>query len=338
MKSILLTTTHLAAIGYNNGDQGTTITLPVGRIVWGHPGKPKPATDQRNQPKLGKDGQQMMETSFGLAIPIDTFNAEVWPHMHAEASKAYPGGTPGKFSWKITQPTEIDPNGKPYAEREGYAGHVVLAVSTVVEPPGIFRHDGSKWQQMQPTEIKCGDYVQVEINFKVNKPADPTHTPSLYVNPRVVAFAGYGAEIVGAFQADPNKAFGSGPPPLPPGASATPVGNAAAMPGMPGSGAPAAPGNVGPTAGAPQIPGSTPTPAPAPPPAPVASPSDPARPTDPTHVHDNGDGTEQWLVNGAWDGQRHPIQTAAPATLPPPATDFVANAAGVPPMPGAVTR
>lgn len=330
MRNILLTTTHLTALGYNN-NPGTTMTLPVSRIVWGHPGKPKPSTDQRGQPKIGKDGQQMMETSFGLAIPEADFNAHVWPAMYAEMSKGFPNGSPGSFSWKITQPTEVDNNGKPYSDREGYAGHVVLAVSTTLEPPGIFRHDGTKWQQMQPDEIKCGDYVQAEINFKVNVPTDRTHTPSLYVNPRAIAFAGYGAAIQTGFQANPEQAFGNGPPPLPPGASATPIGNAAGQPGMP-----PAPGQTATPAPAPVAAQPAPPPPPAAPAAPAApaGPAGPQRPTDPSHVHDNGNGTEQWFVNGAWDGGAHPVvpQTAG-APLPPPATGFVAQAAGMPGAP-----
>ena len=364
MRNILLTTTNLTAIGYNN-DPGMTVTLPVGRIVWGHPSKPKPATDNKGNPKLGKDGQQMMETSFGLAIPIDAFNAEVWPHMSAEAAKGYPNGVPNGFSWKYTHPDEVHrDSGKPYSEaKEGYAGHIVLAVSTMLEPPAVFQHDGQKWNQMEPGQIKCGDYVQLEANFKINVPDDRTHTPGLYVNPRSLAFAGYGQPINSVAPVDPNKAFGNGPPPLPAGASATPVGNAGNLPGMPGapgnaaaaggSQAPtmpnagtAAPGASGTpmpapstTGGTPGAVGTPPTPAPAPAPA---APAEPQRPADPTHVHDNGDGTEQWLVNGAWDGQRHPIPAATPtpgAPLPPPATGFVQNAAsGAPAMPSAPPR
>lgn len=65
---------------------------------------------------------------------------------------------------------------------------------------------------------------------------------------------------------------------------------------------------------------STPPPpgaAAAPPPPPV----DPNRPTDPAYRHDNGNGTEQWFVNGAWDGGAHavpPAAPAAPAAPPPP--------------------
>lgn len=55
---------------------------------------------------------------------------------------------------------------------------------------------------------------------------------------------------------------------------------------------------------------AAPTP-PTPPPAPVV---DPARPTGEGFTHDNGDGTEQWYVDGAWDAGKHPIPGAAVTT------------------------
>lgn len=74
----------------------------------------------------------------------------------------------------------------------------------------------------------------------------------------------------------------------------------------PGGGADFNAGNS-PGAGAPPPPGPS-----APPPPAV----DPNRPQDAAFRHDNGDGTEQWHVNGAWDAGKHPIPSAAP---PPPA-------------------
>lgn len=58
--------------------------------------------------------------------------------------------------------------------------------------------------------------------------------------------------------------------------------------------------------------------APPPPPSPKV---DPNRPTDPTWIHDNGDGTELWYVNGAWD-EGHPI----PKKAPPPPPSAAGNA------------
>lgn len=58
------------------------------------------------------------------------------------------------------------------------------------------------------------------------------------------------------------------------------------------------------------------TPAPPAPPSPAAPAVDPNRPTDPNYCHDNGDGTEQWYVNGNWDAGRHPIPSAGAAAAP----------------------
>lgn len=53
---------------------------------------------------------------------------------------------------------------------------------------------------------------------------------------------------------------------------------------------------------------------------PPPPPADPGRPADAAFRHDNGNGTEQWHVNGAWDNGAHPIPSAAPAAPanPPP--------------------
>lgn len=66
-----------------------------------------------------------------------------------------------------------------------------------------------------------------------------------------------------------------------------------------------------------------PPPATAPPPPPPPT-VDPNRPTDAAYRHDNGDGTEQWHANGAWDGLKHPV----PSSVPPPPP--VAAAGGLP--------
>ena len=338
----MTTLTPLTAVAYNN--EGSGLLTPTGRIVWGHPLKPRQKIDNETKQKvLDQQGQPVMETSYGLAIPIAEFQQHVWPMMQSEALKGYPNGAPGNFSWKMTQPTDIDNKGQPYSLREGYADHVVIAVSTLLEPPPAFRWDAGRnqWVQMQPDEIKCGDYIRADLNFKVNVSTSATRKPSLYVNPRAVQFVGYGAAIVSAgYNVDPNATFGAGPAPLPPGASAVPVGGApesVGMPGAPVAGMPGAAPAAGMPGNAPLQPATMPG---APSALPVAAvspplaPSAPARPTDPTHVHDNGNGTEQWFINGAWDGGAHPVvPTTAPATLPPPATGFVAQAAG---MPGAM--
>lgn len=299
-------------------EQGTQILSPVGRIVWGHPGKPQHKKHQDAGPLKGqtvmKDGQPVLQWAFGLAIPVADFEAHVWPAMHAEALTGYPSGVPGRFSWKIKQETDIDRAGKPYGQREGYAGHVVLTISTELQAPPVFKLENGAYRQLEPHEIKCGDYVAVGLNFKVNV-ATGQNTPSIYVNPQAIELVGYGAEIVGQGAPDPNALFGGAQRALPPGATAIPQ-QASGAPGMPGM-APA-PG------GMPGMPGMAPMP-----PAPVAGPQ---RPVDPSHITPDGRGGELW-----WNGAAWVPGAAAPAapTLPPPAPDFVQQAVGAVPMPGA---
>lgn len=305
-------------------DTGTACTTPLGRIVWGHPIIPQHRTDEHNKKLFNDDGSPQMEVSYGLAIPKAEFQAHVWPLMAAEAAKGYPNGAPAKFSWKWTDGDAIDPRGKPYSDRAGYAGCFVLAISTRFEaPPVMIFRDGAYYQTDQ---IKCGDYGTANLEFIVNVPKNTTHTPSLYVNPKLFLLCYEGDEIKGSGPAaDPTQVFGAAPviPAAPVGAR--PVGAAPA--GQPGT---AMPVNAPVAAATPSPEAASPAPAntgmPGQPMSPA--PTVPQRPTEPTHIHDNGNGTEQWFINGAWDGGAHPV-TAAP-TMPPPATGFVDQAAGNP--------
>ena len=317
-------------------DTGTACTTPLGRIVWGHPIIPQHRTDEHNKKLFNDDGTPQMEVSYGLAIPKADFERVVWPLMAAEAAKGYPNGAPAKFSWKWTDGDGVDPKGKPYADRAGYGGCFVLAISTRFEaPPVMIFRDGAYYQTDQ---IKCGDYVTSNLEFVVNVPKNVSHTPSLYVNPKLTLLCYEGDEIKGSGPAaDPTQVFGAAPviPAAPAGARAVGAPPAAGG-GMPGNGS--APANAAThqpmmANAATAAPGANGMPSPATitgmpgqtmPPAPTG----PQRPTEPTHIHDNGNGTEQWFVNGAWDGGAHPV-TAAP-TLPPPATGFVDQAAGMP--------
>lgn len=320
-------------------DQGTEVTSGVGRIVWGDPTTPRDKIDQDTKQKvLNADGTVKKQTSFGVAFPKVEFQSVIWPAMHAESAKGFPAGVPNNFSWKYVDGDGVDSQGKPYAERPGYAGCIVLAISTELQPPGIFKLENGVYRQMQPNEIKCGDYVRMGLNFKVNIPTNRLHKPGLFVNPQAVEFIGYGEEIKTGFVADPNALFGGQQVALPPGASATPVAapGGAQMPGM--GAAPPAPGGM---PGNPTMPGAPAMVAPAPPqtiaPSPVAAPAPPPptgpqRPTDPSHIHAAGTPGEQWWINGAWTPAP---QQPAPPTMPPPATDFIPGAPAAPGgMPG----
>jgi hypothetical protein len=218
-------------------DTSTSCTTPLGRIVWGHPVIPQHKTDEHNKKLFNDDGTPQMEISYGLAIPKAEFQGVVWPCMSAEASKGYPNGVPAKFSWKWTDGDGIDPKGKPYSDRTGYGGCFVLAISTRFEaPPVMIFQNGAYYQTDQ---IKCGDYVTANVEFVVNVPKNVSHTPSLYVNPKLTLLCYEGDEIKGSGPAaDPTQVFGAAPvmPAAP--AGARPVGAAPA--GQPGGGMPGA--------------------------------------------------------------------------------------------------
>ena len=229
------------------------INTPVGRIVWGHPLKPQIKKDlNTNQPVI-RDGQKVQQWAFGVAIPKDKFG-ELYNLMKQEALTAYPSGEPSNFSWKFKDGDGTGRDGKPYSEREGYAGHYVLTISTEAFQPPCYKYEGNTYRQLEEHEIKTGDYVVVNLDMKANVPTNRTHTPGLYINPNAIELVGYGTEIKGSGGVDPNAAFGGHQHQLPPEASATPIGGAPAGVGMPGTGAapqgmpPAAPQGMPPAA------------------------------------------------------------------------------------------
>jgi hypothetical protein len=326
-------------------------TTSVGRIVWGHPLKPRAVTDRKTKaPKLNASGQPRQAWVFGVAFPKADFSAYIWPVLVQEVSTKYPPtahtngqpSAPGKFSWKYVDGDGLDDDHKPWSDREGYAGCYVLTFSTELKAPGVFQWDGTKYNQLPAEAIKTGDYVVVGGSCKINVPTDPAETPGLYINPEGVQFIGYGPEIIAQGGADPMAMFKGQQYALPAGASATPVGGASV--GMPGVGGGMQPGQPQPgmmaaPAPAPMMapapaPMAAPAPMMAPQPAPMAAPAPvmaapapvgPQRPTDPTHIgRDPSTGAEMWWNGAAW--------TPAPV-MPAPAPDFVANAGMPAPAP-----
>lgn len=225
--------------------------LPVGRIVGGNPAVAQDKTNfQTGQPVL-KDGQKVQEWRCEIAIPKDKFG-EVWQKMVQEAVTMFPinpqTGQPNvsrDFSWKFVDGDshETPKRSKtPYNAREGYPGHYVLKISTEAFAPPIYKFENGAYRQIDPSEIKCGDYVVANVDIKVHNNNDG----GLYINPNGFELVGYGTAISGTGGANPNELFGGQQHQLPQGASATPVGNAPAgmaMPTAPNAGyAPAVPG------------------------------------------------------------------------------------------------
>lgn len=280
-------------------------TTPVGRFVWGSMYKPR-TTDAEGKPLVSKSGpsagQPREDFSFGVAIPKGAethwsqteWGAKIWQAGHT----GFPQGQANAptFAWKVTDGDSNVPNrkGKKPCDREGYPRHWVLSFSSSYAPR-LFNSNGSK-SLMRPDEVpagqsappsvevvdlKCGYWVQVAGDVDGN---NSPNQPGVYLNHRMVAFSGYGEEIVQG--PDPASA-GFGQAPLPAGVSATPPG------GMPV----AAPVPV-PVVSAP--PAYTP-PAPTPPVLPAAPPA------------------PHYPILGAGAPATVPPISAVPVPVPPPA-------------------
>ena len=228
----------------------TNVTTPVGRIVWGNPLIAKQRRDDNNKPKVKADGSPDMVYSFGIAI-TKADAGPIFQAMQVEAQGIYPsGGIPADFAWKYQDGDGLDKKGKPFAQRTGYAGCVVIAVESNFPIKTVKYVNGSYSDMIEG--VKTGDYVMVNIDIVGHgvKPTVRMSKPGLYINPKMVRFVGFGDEISNAPNAE--DVFGSGEVVLPPGASAIPT-VTSGMPGAPTvtSGMPGMPG-VGPTGAAPQ--------------------------------------------------------------------------------------
>jgi hypothetical protein len=208
--------------------QGSTVMVQ-GRIVWvaGDLFKGQQKTDQNTRRPLTNDrGEPLIQYGFGLAVPKSVLNqtgpgqpGEIWAVMYKEALSLYPSGQiPPQFAMKFKDGEGIDHNGVPFAQREGYAGHIVLSCTTSI-PIKFFKYENG--QNFLVSEgIKCGDYVNVQLSVKAH-PAVGQGKPGLYLNPNAVQLVGYGKEIINTPSGD--SIFGNQAPPVPQGASSTPV-------------------------------------------------------------------------------------------------------------------
>lgn len=214
---------------------GRTI-LVQGRIVWvgGDLFKGKVKTIYgSNTPMLNEQGEQIKEWSFGLAVPKSALAqsaagqpGEIWAAIHEEAYQLFPSrNIPPSFAMKYKDGDGIDDKGVPFSQREGYAGHLVFALTTRI-PIKWFKYEGG--QNIMINEgIKCGDYVNVQVQVKAHG-ATGQGKAGMYLNPMAAQLIGYGKEIINTPSAD--SIFGTQAPQVPQGASATPIAPAGGFP------------------------------------------------------------------------------------------------------------
>jgi len=221
-------------------------TTPVGRMIGGSLYTPE-TTDYEGKPLVIKTGanagQPAVRYSVGVAFPKtpgvahwanEPWGAPIWALAHA----AFPNGETQRpdFAWKITDGDSTIPNkrGRKPCENTGYAGNWVVWFSSSQAPRACHIAAGGQPEYlMEKDAIKPGYFVQVMCSVVDNK---PSASPGLFWNPSIVCRSAYGEEIIsGPSLAEAN--FGAAP--LPPGASAVPVG-VASLPNVP----PSAPGSV----------------------------------------------------------------------------------------------
>lgn len=201
--------------------QGNGQNLMVqGRLVWVmgstiFEGKTK--TDfNTKQPVIGPDGNAKVEYGFGLAIPkIDPRTGQssgeftkVWNALHQEAFTIYPNGQlPPNFAMKYKDGDGVDQNGKNFSDREGYAGHIILSCTTMI-PIKFFKWESGN-NMLVNEGIKCGDYVNVQLNVKAHAKQGQGNA-GLYLNPNAVQLIQSGKEIINSPSGD--QIFGQNAP------------------------------------------------------------------------------------------------------------------------------
>lgn len=187
----------------SNTSQGQDIIVQ-GRIVWvsGDLFQGKPKTNDAGQPIMAADGSPATEYGLGLAIPKmiqgqpNPQLTELMQKMQAETKVIYPSGQfPPDYAWKYKDGDGVDHNGRSFADRAGYAGHVVVACTTQI-PIKFFKHFNGD-HMLVNDGIKNGDYVNVQLNLKAHGPVGRGKA-GMYVNPTAVQFVAEGEAIINA--------------------------------------------------------------------------------------------------------------------------------------------
>lgn len=256
-------------------------TTPVGRLVYGSVWDGKD-TDSKGVQRIIKSGpnagKPAFTWSFGVAFPkvlangqpneaFNTFYREVIDTCRAGYPQFYTGaidpftGKPGcilpaGMALKVKDGDGVDSKGKQNREKEGWAGHWIVAFSGMYAPRVFDVNVGlDPAQQLQDkTRVLPGDYVAVNGTCEPNTGAE---TPGVYMNGNMVCFVGAGPRIVsGPKAADAFAGVTAGQ--LPPGCvvGASPASVAPTPPVAPVAGAPLPP--------TPPVVAATPTPPAAP--------------------------------------------------------------------------
>lgn len=178
------------------------ILLPPSRLVWGslYEGQ----TKTFGKAILNKDGSQGTEYAFGVAVPKgpeahwkDTpWGAPIWALGHVRIPHA--GQLGDKYAWKVkdgdsTEISDIE-TGRKFCESEGYAKHWIVTLKSRFAPK-VYRLNAQNKAEpwLQKDAINPGDFIECLIDLQDNGHAEK---PGVFLNHRLVCFAGYGQRIV----------------------------------------------------------------------------------------------------------------------------------------------
>lgn len=216
--------------------------------------------------RYNQDGSPVKANQRDEWVLLLAFPKAEWPPIKAQfdwvAQRDFPQGhhaQPG-FSWKYYDAdTAVDKNHKPYSERPGQAGCMIIRATTGFQP---HLYDMAN-NELDAQIVKPGFFVMAHLTTKGNHTAQGqlSQSPGIYMNLGFVWFVAYGEELVLRTAPDPAAVFPGAPVSLPAGASATPLVAGtptppAAAPAMPGATPPAAPAVPGTPAGPPAMPGA----------------------------------------------------------------------------------
>lgn len=205
---------------------------PVGRLVQGDPFEAR-TKNMQGQPLMTVSGQPTQRYFIAVAFPKMVNgqpNAEfaaLWQKLEATGRAGFPGiniappwDPACRFSWKVMDGDGVDDNGKPNANKEGFAGHWVVKFSSSFAPRCFHAGHYQPHEQIQdPKLIKRGYFVRVAGTVEGNGNAQK---PGIYVNLSMVELAGQGPEIVSG--PDAASIFGGNPiAQLPAGATPLPM-------------------------------------------------------------------------------------------------------------------
>lgn len=254
------------------------VLLPVARIIQGDLYKPQTKDKSGNAltVKSGPNtGQPTQRYFFSVAVKKNPgeqhwaqtpWGAEIYRKGQADwptlVDRATGQMMARNFAWKIDDgdSQEFDESVPPQrlCDKPNFPGHWIVKLSSTFAPK-IYTADGSQ-PIVEPGYVKRGYWVEVLATVEGN---GQQSKPGMYMNHYLVAYRS--GTVTDEIRGGPDAAaVGFGKSALPPGVSATPVGNGAHFPALPGAtGFPLPGGQPAVNAGVPGAPGGLPAGVPA---------------------------------------------------------------------------